>query len=72
MRRISRTANNEIRKSVSTWLRTLSLGFLAVAFLEPLRGANTPSALQFAAAYSIGILAFALSLVTLAFMEDEK
>ena len=71
MKRVSRTATNEILKNMSTWLRTLSLGLVAVAFLEPLRGASSPSALAFAVAFVSGALAFVFSILILVFMEDE-
>ena len=71
MKRVSRVGRNEMIKGASSWLRTLSLGFLAVAFLEPLRGTNSLNALQFGAAFPVGLFAFLLSMLTLTFMEDE-
>ena len=72
MKRISRTANNEILKSMSTYMRTASLGLLAVAIIEPLRNASAPPALPFATALIGSIVTFLLSLLILTPPKDEE
>ena len=68
----SEEAYNEAIKAASGWFRVLSLGFMGVAFIEPLRNPSSINGLVVFIAAIVGLFTLGLSLLILTSIVEIK
>lgn len=70
--RLPTIARNEVLKTTASWFRTISLGFMAVALIEPFRKPESYNIFSTFIAFCVSVLTFAISWYMLTKLEDEK
>ncbi|MEM7728281.1 MAG: hypothetical protein AAF311_03310 [Pseudomonadota bacterium] len=67
---LSQAARNEIAKAKSSWYRTISLGLMAAAIIDPVRDISTLNPYLSGTAVALSLLTYRLSIHILKDVED--